>query len=105
MKSEQMQPPSTLAEAPGSATTPPLCQTIFQVGDIVEATKPFSRVDKRCHLEIGETAKVIRVERTDPQSPQIIALETKSGLWLIDIVCFANVPLRLVYSPNEKGQQ
>lgn len=78
----------------------PNCSTKFKVGDIVEATGKIWRKDRRSELQPGDQAKVRDVWQTTPESPQIIGLEIKGKLPIGDIVCFENVPLRLVHSPN-----
>jgi hypothetical protein len=73
------------------------CSTKFKVGDIVEATGKIWRKDGRSELQPGDYAKVREVWQTTPESPQIIGLEIKGKLPMGGIVCFENVPLRLVY--------
>lgn len=67
---------------------------VFHVGQTVRATGTITRVDNRCVVHAGDTAKVIQVWRSTPDAPQIIAIELPTGDRMIDIVCFDNVPLR-----------
>jgi hypothetical protein len=70
--------------------------TVFEVGDLVEATKKIWRVDYKATLHPGDKATVFRVFRVDPNSPQIVALRDKNGCILCDIVCDDTVPFRKV---------
>ena len=84
-------------------SAPPPCSAKFRVGDIVEATSKIWRKDGRTELQPGDKATVSSVWQTNPDSPQIICLDIKGKLPMGDIVCFENVPLRLVHSSNEGG--
>lgn len=72
------------------------CPTVFKVGDAVVATDKIQRIDGRSTLRIGDRAKVSQVWRTTPESPQIIGLEIEGKMPMGDIVCYKNVPLRLL---------
>lgn len=78
------------------------CSTTFKVGDIVEATAKIRRRDGGSELKPFDRATVRSVWQTTSESPQIIGLEINGKLPMGDIVCFENVPLRLIYSPNDK---
>ena len=84
-------------------SAPPPCSAKFRVGDIVEATSKIWRKDGRTELQPGDKATVSSVWQTNPDSPQIICLDIKGKLPMGDIVCFENVPLRLVHSSNGPG--
>ena len=71
-------------------------ETKFSVGSIVEATGEIRRVDGRCKLRTGDIAKVIDVRQSTPESPQIIRIELPNKMIMIDIVCYENVPLKIL---------
>lgn len=71
----------------------------FKVGDTVEATDNIWRRDRKGFLRPGDQAKVLRVFRVSPSRPQIIDLEIGSGASIHDLVCFDDLPLKLLY-PN-----
>jgi hypothetical protein len=68
----------------------------FSVGDVVEATLRIARADGKSRINTGDSARILRVWRTKPNSPQIVDLEIQGQLPITDIVCFENVPLRIV---------
>ena len=98
---------NSLGKPEGVITSPPAtCSAKLSVGDIVQATKDWWRVDRKVTWPAGMTAKVIEVFQVDETSPQIIAIEIKKGdrKWVMrDMVCLENVPLRKLISPNARA--
>lgn len=84
---------------------PALCATTFSVGDCVAATGFIIRKDQRAELKPGDRATVRSVVRVAPDRPQIIDLTLSDGSIMMDIVCFENVPLRLVRSAVQRIQK
>lgn len=70
----------------------------------MEATANIQRKDGRSELQPGNQAKVREVWQKTPESPQIIGLEIKDKFPIGDIVCFENVPLRIIYSPENSHE-
>lgn len=65
----------------------------IKVGDTVIATKAITRKDRRCKLEAGDAAKVIRAENGSRDGIQIVAIRLNGGNQMIDIVCENDAPL------------
>ena len=78
---------------------------ILKIGDTVEATKLWRRMDSRSFLKVGERARVSSVFQKDSASPQIIGIEITGRLPMGDIVCFDDVPLKLVQPETEVADE
>lgn len=107
MSEATQQPPTSdvVTDQDNGRCAPAVGSAKFKVGDIVEATAKIWRKDGRSELQCGDHAKVREVFQATPESPQIIGLEIEGKLPIGDIVCFENVPLRIVYSPNAPGER
>ena len=76
----------------------------LKVGDTVEATKDWWRVDRTAKLHAHQTAKVVEVYQVDANSPQIISVEFTDAhgrrCIMGSMVCLENVPLRKPWPPT-----
>lgn len=79
------------------------CPLTFFMGDVVEATRTIVRHDGCSILHPGDLARVLCVFRAAPHGPQIVALEIQGQLPIGDIVCFDDVPLKIIHHSSLRG--
>lgn len=66
-------------------------------GDTVEATKFIERVDKVCHLHVGQRATVTRCDKGGEYEIVAISFDTSKGPQLMIDICVKNgIPLKVV---------
>ena len=74
---------------------------MFEVGDLVEATRKITRFDHMSLLNVGERARITSV--FNGERCQVVNIEIQGRLPVIDIVCFEDEsPLKKI-SLNTTG--